>query len=186
LAIPEGYHEFVSWEPLDDAEETKVFERFWSFFQGVRTTALEAGATFAGYCFWAQAEDTAMDRAIRTRPDLQAEVAAFRAFRGTQWVDLHDVAKAQIQTEGAFGLKTLAVFAGFQWRDENPSGEASMSWYDEAVGHDRALADAQRRRLLAYNEDDCRATAALRDWLNGPARDLRHRDDLDGPWHSPR
>jgi predicted RecB family nuclease len=30
---------------------------------------------------------------------------------------------------------------------------------------------------MDYNEDDCRATKALRDWLNGPARDLAHRDD---------
>ena len=26
---------------------------------------------------------------------------------------------------------------------------------------------------MEYNEDDCRATKALRDWLNGAARDTR-------------
>jgi predicted RecB family nuclease len=51
-----------------------------------------------------------------------------------------------------------------------------MRWYEIATGEgDDAL--ASRQRILDYNEDDCRATAALRDWLNGPARRLPHRDD---------
>jgi predicted RecB family nuclease len=51
-----------------------------------------------------------------------------------------------------------------------------MLWYEVASGvHDAAM--VSRQRILEYNEDDCRATKALRDWLNGPARDLPHRDD---------
>ena len=47
-----------------------------------------------------------------------------------------------------------------------------MIWYEEARGADRERADAAMQRLLAYNEADCRATLALRDWLEGAARDL--------------
>ena len=90
---------------------------------------------------------------------------------------MHAVVKSQIQTEGPLGLRSLAGGAGFSWRDPNPSGEASMSWYEIACG-DGAPAEASRRRLLEYNEDDCRATLALRDWLNGPARALPHRDSV--------
>ena len=52
-----------------------------------------------------------------------------------------------------------------------------MRWYESArdAGDD---ATAWRQRILDYNEDDCRATQALRDWLNGAARDLAHRDDV--------
>jgi len=101
---------------------------------------------------------------------------AFRQTSPPQWIDLHDLAKDQIQTEGPLGLKQLAVAAGFAWRDANPSGEASMLWYETALGNG-AEAEASRSRILEYNEDDCRATAALRHWLNGPAKLLAHRDD---------
>ena len=56
-----------------------------------------------------------------------------------------------------------------------------MLWYEVARGTgDEAI--VSRQRILDYNEDDCRATAALRDWLNGGARDLPHRD---GPRSNP-
>ena len=53
-----------------------------------------------------------------------------------------------------------------------------MLWYEVAVGDDSEVALASRLRILEYNEDDCRATKALRDWLNGPAKELAHRDDI--------
>ncbi len=101
----------------------------------------------------------------------------FRRARPRQWIDLHDIAKRQLQTEGPLGLKQLASAAGFRWRDANPSGEASILWYEEATRDESAAAHESRSRLLEYNEDDCRATKALRDWLNGPARQLAHRDE---------
>jgi predicted RecB family nuclease len=105
-----------------------------------------------------------------------SDLLAFRNAAPPRWFDLHEVAKRQIQTEGPLGLKQLATAAGFRWRDPNPSGEASMLWYEEST-RDDAGAMTSRRRILEYNEDDCRATKALRDWLNGPARLLPHRDD---------
>ena len=47
-----------------------------------------------------------------------------------------------------------------------------MAWYEEARGPDPDRAAAAVERLLAYNEDDCRATRALRDWLDADARRL--------------
>ena len=104
-------------------------------------------------------------------------LSAFRRAEPAAWIDLHDVAKRQLQTEGPLGLKQLAMAAGFRWRDVNPSGEASILWYEEATRGEESVARAARARLMEYNEDDCRATKALRDWLNGAARSLPHRDD---------
>lgn len=177
--VANGYHAFVNWDGLDGEGEARLFATFWTWFDALRHTCDAAGLTFRAYCFWAQAEDGAMNRAVDaalpgavTREDLEE----FRDPRAARWIDLHELAKRQIQTEGPLGLKVLAQAAGFTWRDANPSGEASMLWYEVAVA-DGPDASASRTRILEYNEDDCRATRALRDWLNGPATTLAHRDD---------
>jgi len=177
--IQAGYQAFVEWGDLTPEAESEVFARFWKWFDELRLTCREDGRSFAAYCFWAQAEDGAMNRAVTTpRPGgpTRAVLDEFRASRPPEWIDLHDYAKRQIQTTGPLGLKQLASMSGFRWRDQNPSGEASMLWYEVAVS-DTDDAVQSRQRLLEYNEDDCRATRALREWLNGPAKSLPHRDD---------
>jgi predicted RecB family nuclease len=178
--VTPGYRAFVEWEPLGDGAEAALFGAFWRHLTEIRAACAAQGRTFAAYCFWAQAEDGAMNRAVEHPfeggPDA-ADLAAFRRREPAEWIDLHEQAKRQIQTEGPLGLKQLAGAAGFRWRDANPSGEASIAWYEVAVRKDDPEAAASRARLLEYNEDDCRATKALRDWLNGPARHLPHRDD---------
>ncbi|HSN02876.1 MAG TPA: TM0106 family RecB-like putative nuclease [Acidimicrobiales bacterium] len=179
-ALTPGYRYFVNWDELDADAEAALFARFWAWFDALRTTCREAGLSLAAYCFWAQAEDGAMNRAVAaplaSGPTIE-DLREFREAQPRQWVDLHALAKAQIQTEGPLGLKLLATGAGFNWRDPTPSGEASMAWYEVARGSG-PVADASRQRILDYNEDDCRATKALRDWLNGPARLLAHRDEV--------
>jgi predicted RecB family nuclease len=178
--IRPGHRSFVTWGELTSEAEARIFVDFWTWLSELRSLCAAQGRSFAAYCFWAQAEDGAMNRAVLsplaggpTHQDLDA----FRHGSPTQWVDLHELAKRQIQTEGPLGLKQLATSCGFEWRDESPSGEASMVWYEVASRDESADALASRQRILEYNEDDCRATKALRDWLNGPAKSLAHRDD---------
>ena len=48
------------------------------------------------------------------------------------------------------------------WRDVDPSGAASIEWFDRWVKNgDGAL----RQRLLNYNEDDCRAMRVVMDGM---------------------
>jgi predicted RecB family nuclease len=180
LGIKEGYYAFVDWGELNHDAEARIFRDFWSWLGEIRELCAQQGRTFAAYCFWAQAEDGAMNRAVD--PQLPngptaVDLFDFRTTYPSVWIDMHEQVKGQIQTEGPFGLKQLAVAAGFHWRDPNPSGEASMLWYEVARRDESPDAVASRERIMAYNEDDCRATKALRDWLNGPARLLAHRDD---------
>jgi predicted RecB family nuclease len=175
--IEPGYRSFACWSELDVAAEAAIFAEFWDWFTALRASARSNGATFAAYCFWASAEDGAMDRAVAAAgvdSDIAAELGAFRQRQPREWFDLHEVIRGQLQTDGPLGLKSLAKAAGFAWRDDNPSGEASMSWYEEAITRN---GESARRRLLEYNEDDCKATRALRDWLNGTARQLPSRED---------
>jgi predicted RecB family nuclease len=57
-------------------------------------------------------------------------------------------------------IKTLAQYLGFSWKDAHPSGAASIEWfYRWSESRDPEI----RRRILEYNEDDCRATRWLVD-----------------------
>lgn len=59
-------------------------------------------------------------------------------------------------------IKTLAQFLGFRWRDTNPSGAASIEWYNRWV---ETGEPAIKQRILDYNEDDCLATGVVVDGI---------------------
>lgn len=62
------------------------------------------------------------------------------------------------------GLKAVAKALGFSWRladvDALESVVLFLEYAADPAGHADALA-----RILTYNEDDCRATAFVKDWL---------------------
>lgn len=59
-------------------------------------------------------------------------------------------------------IKTIAKYLGFHWRDTNPSGAASIEWYNRWIeSHDPAI----KQRILDYNEDDCLATGVVVDGI---------------------
>lgn len=78
-------------------------------------------------------------------------------------VDLHQwvVTHATLPVE-SYSLKSLANWMGFQWRDPGTGGDQCVCWYDRWLKTaDRSFLEA----ILRYNEDDCRATFHLKDWL---------------------
>lgn len=81
----------------------------------------------------------------------------------TQCFDLHRYVVATVTCPvESYSLKALANWLGFQWRDAGASGDQSVCWYDQW------LESGERQYLhwiLRYNEDDCRATWVLKDWL---------------------
>ncbi|RSV17326.1 TM0106 family RecB-like putative nuclease [Sphingomonas sp. ABOLG] len=60
------------------------------------------------------------------------------------------------------GIKALAKWLGFRWRDADASGAASISWFADWR---RTRDPAVRTRIEAYNHDDCSATVVLLDAL---------------------
>jgi len=170
--LSEGYLAFAEWGELTEHTEGALFARFYAWLTDTVRAAWASGRTVGLYCFWEPAERAQIRRAMESGVvGLPSSDELHEVLLGSL-IDLHAVVTAQIQTAGPAGLKVVAGATGFAWRDDAPSGEASMAWYEEARGADAAAADAAVRRLLAYNEDDCRATRALRDWLEGAARDL--------------
>ena len=82
-------------------------------------------------------------------------------------VDLFEIVRQHFFGAHGLSLKVVAhAVAGFSWRDDTPGGLNSQQWFAEAVHADDAQTRAEAaQRILDYNEDDVRATAALRDWL---------------------
>lgn len=167
-----GYRAFAEWGELDAGAEGRLFARFFGWLAETVGAARAAGRTVGCYCFWEHAERAQMRRAMDAGVDGLPTEADLRAVLLDPLVDVHRLVTDQIQTAGPAGLKVVASAAGFSWRDDTPSGEASMAWYEAARGGDPAVTKAAVGRILAYNEDDCLATRALRAWLDGPARDL--------------
>ena len=79
----------------------------------------------------------------------------------------------QVGTE-SYGLKQIERLTDYQRSHEIEKGSGAVLEYEKfMVHHDRASLD----RIAAYNEDDVRATHALRDWL------VAHRP-ADLPWRA--
>ena len=64
----------------------------------------------------------------------------------------------------SYGIKQIAGLVGFKWRDVDPSGANSIAWYNDY------LKDSTREdilgRIVEYNEDDCRAMVAVKDYFD--------------------
>ena len=91
-----------------------------------------------------------------------------------EWVDLLQVVRDQLITGRGMGLKETAPLAGFSWRADDSGGTLAIVKYEQAVDEetDPAARATAQQWIVDYNEDDVRATAALRDWLDGPAQGL--------------
>jgi predicted RecB family nuclease len=92
---------------------------------------------------------------------------AINAYAGTAaglegWHDLYRTVVACMESRSGLGLKVVATeAAGFHWQDETPGGLESQDWLEEA----RAGDTGAWQRILTYNEDDVRATLAVRRFL---------------------
>ncbi|SER93800.1 RecB family nuclease, putative, TM0106 family [Propionibacterium cyclohexanicum] len=106
-------------------------------------------------------------RRIAASGGLPQTVRAANRLTRTAFFDLFPVVRSNFFGAHGLGLKALAQSgAGFRWRDEEPGGLNSQRWFARAVGSADAVEKAAlRRRVLEYNEDDTRATLALREWL---------------------
>ncbi len=63
-----------------------------------------------------------------------------------------------------YSLKDVAGHLGFRWRAADASGANSVAWFQD--WREKGDPDLMQK-ILAYNEDDVRAAAVLKDWLVG-------------------
>ena len=175
--VTDGYHAFVDWDADAAVAGGRAFGDFWAWLSDVRRDCARRGVNLRAFCWHAPAENRWL-RAGASALGLDDEVDAFIA--SEEWVDLLRVFDAQLITGRASGLKVVAPLLGFAWEDDDPSGAASMLWWQQAVDAQRGTEEREeaRARLLAYNADDVRATLHVRDWME---RNGSSVPELPGP-----
>ncbi len=143
------YHPFIA-HKIED--EGKMFCDFMSF--------LKEHNNYVIY-HWHNYERWHMKR-LAERHDLLEEADKSVL---SHMIDLHRTAT----TAFAFptytnGLKDIASFLGFKWRHGDINALDAIAYYlkyqTDPVGYREKI-----RAVIDYNEDDCRATKAIKDWL---------------------
>jgi predicted RecB family nuclease len=146
---------FFADDPTPQAEE-RAFAEAWAYFR--------ANPDAIVY-YYSPYERTAY-RKLQRRYPLVCSVDDIEAlFEPSRAMDLYtEVVRTKTEWPTRdYSIKTLAKYLGFEWRDTDPSGAASIEWYDRWIN---TKDDAIKERILAYNEDDCRATRVLLDGIN--------------------
>ena len=143
----EKFYAFLA-EKLED--EGKIWQEFLDFI------ALYPDAPIYHYSEYEADTIKRLARLYNTPREQKKEVLS-------RLVDLHFwVTQAVIFPVESYSLKAIANWLGFYWRETSGSGDQSVCWYDRwLTTQDRTLLDL----ILSYNEDDCRATRHLKDWL---------------------
>ncbi len=143
----ETFYAFVAEKPED---EGKIWQEFLDFM------ALYPDAPIFHYSEYEVDTIIRLGRLYDTPKNVTKELVS-------RLVDLHLwVTESTIFPVESYSLKALANWIGFYWRETSGSGDQSVCWYDRWLStQDRTLLEL----ILSYNEDDCRATRYLKDWL---------------------
>lgn len=149
-AVVEGrYHSFVA-HGLD--KEAEMFHAFLAWFQTLPDPILY---------HWHHYERTHLRELARRHGaplDVEAEVVP-------RMRDLHaDAARSFAFPTYGTSIKRVAPYVGFEWRDKDVNGMESIALYMQYARDPAANAD-KLEKVLRYNEDDCHATRAVKEWM---------------------
>ncbi len=144
----ETFHSFVAEKPED---EQQCWEEFLAF-----VCQVHGNAPVYHFCSYEADTMRRLGRLYGTEPlVIEGLVSRF--------VDIHYwVTHTVTMPVESYALKHIARWVGFDWRDGEANGAQAIFWYVEWLKTgDRAQLD----RILVYNEDDCRATYVVKEWL---------------------
>ena len=104
-------------------------------------------------------------------------------FRLGVFVDLYRVVRQGLRAGvESYSIKRLEPLCGYARQVDLQEATLNLIAFEAALEDGTAAADRERQRMVAgYNEDDCRATLALRDWLEERRLELAGRLGQDLP-----
>jgi len=139
--------------------EKDVFYQFWSY--------LEQLDDFVIYYF-APHERNVLARLMKK---YRADKEIFQKFL-TNSIDLYQVVCRHTDWPlPSYSLKSIGQYLKFHWSVEDPSGANSIAWYNKFL-KDQEKNKAYLERIIKYNQEDCQATAWLKDHLEKMSREI--------------
>ena len=150
------FYSFVARE-VSREEEHRAWAEFWAY---IRALPSDQWAMY----YYSKYERTQYRLLAERYPDVATQEEVAWLFDPVRGIDLYyDVVLRHTDWPTYnYSIKTLAKLLGFNWRDENPSGAASIQWFNEWC---QSKDNKVLQRILDYNEDDCAAMVVLKDRL---------------------
>ena len=155
----DGKERFVSFVAKDYTlgSEKDAWAEFWEYINSLPKN------DFSVY-YYSQHEKTTYKRMQGRYPDVVTMQQIEDFFALPNVIDLYAIIfKNTDWPLASYSLKDIAVYLGFKWRDETPSGALSIEWFNKYLENKDPK---ELERILLYNEDDCKATAVIKDFLN--------------------
>ncbi len=156
---PEGerYVHFTAKEISPEIEK-KIWAEFWQYIRSLPEN------DFAVY-YYSAYEKGAYRRLQKKYPDVISVEDLEAFFENENVIDLYSsiILKKTEWPLWSYSIKEIAVFLGFRWRDDTPSGALSIEWFNKYVS---TKDEDDLNRILIYNEDDCKATMIIKDYLD--------------------
>jgi len=156
-----GHPEYVAHWALDRESEKHAFQTFVDFL----TLRWKEYPAFHVY-HYAPYEPAALKRLMGRYATREEEIDEL--LRAGVFVDLYAVVRHALRASvESYSLKRLEPFYGFQRSVPLNEANASLATLHALIELERApqIPDGIHNVVGGYNHDDCRSTAALRDWL---------------------
>ena len=178
---PDGRPRYTAIWSFDRREEKGAFQEVVDFFTARRArnpglhiyhynhyepTSLDALSVLHGTL------DEALGRLMGRFATREADVNAL--LKGSAFVDLYRVVRQGIRASvESYSIKKLERLVGYARAVDLDDVNERMVAFDGALDDGSARGETETREVIrGYNEDDCRSTLALRDWLEARRRDL--------------
>ena len=153
----EQYFSFVAKEKSDDAEK-EAWQKFWGYIRSLPKD------DFTVY-YYSPHEKTTYRKMGKKYPEVVTEEEIEWFFSKEKAIDLYNdiILKNTDWPLMSYSLKEIAQYLNFEWRDKSPSGAMSIQWFNKYL---ETKDDKDMDRILLYNEDDCKATMIIKDFLD--------------------
>jgi predicted RecB family nuclease len=183
-----GAPRYTEFWAFDRAGEKRAFEELIDFI-----TARRAGSPGLHVYHYNHYEPTAVDHLSELHETRQEAVGRLMGryatredevdelFRLGVFVDLYRVVRQGLQAGvESYSIKRLEPLCGYSRIVDLREATGALVEFEASLEDGSAATDVERQRTIAgYNEDDCRATVALRNWLEARRPELADRLDLD-------
>lgn len=144
----ETFHAFVAEQPADEEQTWNDFLQF----------VCEVHPTAPIYHFCSYEADSMGKLGAKYGTDPAITQALVERFVDVHWW----VTQLVTMPVESYALKHIARWIGFEWRDTSANGALAIFWYLAWLKEgDRSFLD----QVIEYNEDDCRATYVVKEWL---------------------